>query len=462
MVQRRYQKVHSRSQAMLLPECLDDYVSEHNSVRSIDAFVDTLDVQELGFEHAQANSGTGQPAFDPALLLKLYLTVSHCPRSLRCRTSGGLTAWRRHQELGANPGIRSSCFFSAAANSSQPLGKPGIRRIRCHDGAPKASGRATDPRFPGPEAVVLPPSTGHGGDQPPRIQRQAHQAPDRVDPGLLSAFAAKGHMALNAPFLQSGEGFLAAIAGIGQHRVRGRARRCLDPVQHRIELSLVVCLLADLGRHDHLVVGIHHDLRIVALLETLGTGLHDPTLRVGEVFLCLGLRLSVRALVRRPALGAPVGTELPPAGRVGRALARLKPGPGFPDRLKPALAPGDLFRNVLRVRAKGRVLRGVDFTGPRQQRRDLGLQPRFLFPHPRIAHRLVPARVRPHLGPINGHRAETDNARLPGQLHHRNEQMLEVAKMPAPEFAERPVARERAAAQQPERHILMQLARNPP
>ena len=84
MVQRRYQKVHSRSQAMLLPECLDDYVSEHNSVRSIDAFVDTLDVQELGFEHAQANSGTGQPAFDPALLLKLYLYgYQHRVRSSR-------------------------------------------------------------------------------------------------------------------------------------------------------------------------------------------------------------------------------------------------------------------------------------------------------------------------------------------------------------------------------------------
>ena len=69
---------------MLLPECLDDYVSEHNSVRSIDAFVDTLDVQELGFEHAQANSGTGQPAFDPALLLKLYLYgTQHRVRSSR-------------------------------------------------------------------------------------------------------------------------------------------------------------------------------------------------------------------------------------------------------------------------------------------------------------------------------------------------------------------------------------------
>ena len=68
--------------------------------------------------------------------------------------------------MAATPGI-----------GGQPPGKPGIRRIRCHDGAPQASGRAADPRIPGPEAAVLPPSTGHGGDQPPRIQRQAHQAP---------------------------------------------------------------------------------------------------------------------------------------------------------------------------------------------------------------------------------------------------------------------------------------------
>ena len=58
---------------MLLPPCLDDYVSKDNPVCALDAFVDTLDLQKLGFEHAKANSGIGQPAFDPALLLKLYL-----------------------------------------------------------------------------------------------------------------------------------------------------------------------------------------------------------------------------------------------------------------------------------------------------------------------------------------------------------------------------------------------------
>ena len=84
MSERRYQEVRSRSQMMLLPPCLDDYVSENNAVRAIDAFVGTLDLQALGFEHAEASCGAGQPAFDPALLLKLYLYgYQHRVRSLR-------------------------------------------------------------------------------------------------------------------------------------------------------------------------------------------------------------------------------------------------------------------------------------------------------------------------------------------------------------------------------------------
>ena len=84
MSERRYQEVQSRSQMMLLPLCLDDYVSEHNAVRAIDAFVGTLDLEALGFAHAEGNCGAGQPAFDPALLLKLYLYgYQHRVRSSR-------------------------------------------------------------------------------------------------------------------------------------------------------------------------------------------------------------------------------------------------------------------------------------------------------------------------------------------------------------------------------------------
>ena len=37
----------SRDQAMLLPECLDDYVDESNPVRIVDAFVELLDLAAL-------------------------------------------------------------------------------------------------------------------------------------------------------------------------------------------------------------------------------------------------------------------------------------------------------------------------------------------------------------------------------------------------------------------------------
>jgi hypothetical protein len=39
-----------RRQTTLLPECIDDYVDEHNPVRAIDTFIDMLDLEALGFD----------------------------------------------------------------------------------------------------------------------------------------------------------------------------------------------------------------------------------------------------------------------------------------------------------------------------------------------------------------------------------------------------------------------------
>ncbi|MBW1939411.1 MAG: IS5/IS1182 family transposase, partial [Deltaproteobacteria bacterium] len=62
----------SRDQLTLFPEALDDYISEENPVRFIDAFVDALDLHQLGFRHAVLQE-TGRPPYHPADLLKLYL-----------------------------------------------------------------------------------------------------------------------------------------------------------------------------------------------------------------------------------------------------------------------------------------------------------------------------------------------------------------------------------------------------
>ena len=56
----------------LFPEALDDYVSQENPVRFIDAYVESLDMEDLGFSHA-VPSETGRPPYNPADLLRLYV-----------------------------------------------------------------------------------------------------------------------------------------------------------------------------------------------------------------------------------------------------------------------------------------------------------------------------------------------------------------------------------------------------
>src|SRR5690348_4348566 len=61
-----------RSQLLLLPEAVDDYVAADNPVRFIEAFVDGLDLTALGFI-GTVPKVTGRPGYAPADLLKLYI-----------------------------------------------------------------------------------------------------------------------------------------------------------------------------------------------------------------------------------------------------------------------------------------------------------------------------------------------------------------------------------------------------
>src|SRR6266851_3389216 len=69
---KRFVEGEDRRQGVLLPEYLDDYVSEENPVRVIDVFVDELDLGALGFEGVVAEA-TGRPAYHPGALLKIYV-----------------------------------------------------------------------------------------------------------------------------------------------------------------------------------------------------------------------------------------------------------------------------------------------------------------------------------------------------------------------------------------------------
>jgi transposase len=69
-----------RGQTTLLPECLEDWVDENNSVRAVDVFVEALDLRDLGFEGVDA-AGIGRPSYRPGAAQTLHLRLFE-PRAI--------------------------------------------------------------------------------------------------------------------------------------------------------------------------------------------------------------------------------------------------------------------------------------------------------------------------------------------------------------------------------------------
>jgi len=67
-----YIKGHDRNQIILFPETINDYISEDNSVRIIDEYVNQLDLEKYGFKRTTP-SRIGRPPYNPKDLLKLYI-----------------------------------------------------------------------------------------------------------------------------------------------------------------------------------------------------------------------------------------------------------------------------------------------------------------------------------------------------------------------------------------------------
>ena len=78
----RYVEGGDRQQVTLLPECLDDYIAEDNPVRVVDAFVDELDLEALGF---------ARPAGHRARMHSLLVCIARATRlkHMRGRTKRG-------------------------------------------------------------------------------------------------------------------------------------------------------------------------------------------------------------------------------------------------------------------------------------------------------------------------------------------------------------------------------------
>ena len=69
---KRFIEGECRTQTVLFPDRLDDWIGDDNPVRAIDAFVGELDFRTLGFDGAEP-AMTGRPAYHPATLLKIYI-----------------------------------------------------------------------------------------------------------------------------------------------------------------------------------------------------------------------------------------------------------------------------------------------------------------------------------------------------------------------------------------------------
>src|SRR5260370_10790369 len=73
MTNHAFKTGESRTKAGLLPARIEDYVGPDNPVRAIESFVGALNLAKLGFRQADRGVEVGQPPYDPADLLKLYL-----------------------------------------------------------------------------------------------------------------------------------------------------------------------------------------------------------------------------------------------------------------------------------------------------------------------------------------------------------------------------------------------------
>ena len=70
----RYIESMNRMQIVLIPETLNDLVSEKNPIRVIDEFISQLNLEDLGFIKTRLDkTSPGAPCYSPEYLLKLYI-----------------------------------------------------------------------------------------------------------------------------------------------------------------------------------------------------------------------------------------------------------------------------------------------------------------------------------------------------------------------------------------------------
>ena len=102
---------------------LEEHIAQDNPVRLIDAYVESLDLEELGFNHVVPEE-TGRPPYHPGDLLKLYiygyLHRMRSSRQLEWACEVNIELWWLLK--GLKPSWRTIARFRAEHPKSLPCG----------------------------------------------------------------------------------------------------------------------------------------------------------------------------------------------------------------------------------------------------------------------------------------------------------------------------------------------------
>src|SRR3954471_20418011 len=118
-----------RMQQTLLPNSLEDYVSEENPVRVIEVFIDALDLAGLGFG-GMTPAATGRPAYHPSTLLKIYLYgyLNRLQSSRRLEREAQTQYRGDVAGRAARPRLQDDCRLPQGQWRGDPSGVPSVCR----------------------------------------------------------------------------------------------------------------------------------------------------------------------------------------------------------------------------------------------------------------------------------------------------------------------------------------------
>ena len=214
-----------------------------------------------------------------------------------------------------------------------------------------------------------------------------------------------------------------------QHRLGLRVEGLLHLIEQPRHLALVARVRCQLRRDNQPMLAIDRHLRVAALPEPLGAGLHDGAVRVGEVALVFGFPASAWL----PPLRSHSGCR-PRASSASRCAARAFAATIAANRS--ARRRNSSGNSSPRSDPPKRASSSASVS--RACSASISSTP-LLRAHSTVAHRLALARVRPNLRPVYRQLPETRKPRLARQAHHLHEQPLELLQVPAAKLAQRAV-----------------------